>query len=161
MNIKTTTRAAVLAGLAATATAMLAVDGTATAGAEPTTLTFRGVVHERDLASHDIRPAGDSIGDRHFASMTLRKNGAVAGRLEGVCTSIDETYEGHMCTLVVILPDGRLAFEGAGVARPIPNVGGRGDRFALTGATGAYVGRDGDLKVEPGDNGDLITITLQ
>ena len=162
MTTHTSTRAALLAGVAATAVTMLAsIETTAVAGTEPTTLTFRGVVHPRDLRSHDIRPRGDSIGDRHMASMTLRSGGEIAGRLEGICTTIDNTYDGHMCTLVVILPDGRLAFEGAGVRRRIPNVGGRGDIFALTGGTGAYVGVDGVLKVEPGDNGDIVTISLQ
>lgn len=162
MTKHTITRAALLAGAAATAalSTIVSLETTASAGTEPTTLTFRGVIHQRDVKTHDIAPKGDSLGDRNIASLTLRSGGEIRGRLEGICTTVDNTYEGHMCTLVVILADGQLALEGAGVAVPIPNVGGRGDRFAVTGGTGAYVGASGVLRVESGSNGDIVTITL-
>ena len=162
MNLKTLRTKLILAALAATLTcSALTLPGEAAdLAVEPETLAFRGVVKAKDTAFHDVRPRGDSLGDRSIASMTLRRAGQIAGRLEGVCTTIDNTYDGHMCTLVVILADGRLAFEGAGVRHPVPNVGGRGDRFALTGGTGRYVGADGTLTVAPGDNGDRIVITI-
>lgn len=138
---------------------LLATNGASASAVE--TLSFRGVLKPVDEATIDVKPAGDSLGDRSIASMTLRRGGEVAGRLEGVCTTVDNTYEGHMCTLVVILKDGRIAFEGAGTSKVIPNVGGRGDVFAVTGGTGRYVGAAGTMEVGAGTRGDRIVISLR
>lgn len=147
-------------GLAATALAMTVPSSSATGAAtEATTLTFRIAAKDAEQKTIDIGPKGDSVGDRNLAALTLKSGGQVAGRLQAECTTLDNTYEGHLCAVAVFLDGGSLTLQSGGVNKPIPNVDGRdGDVFAVTGGTGDYVDAGGELRV--GDNGQTVTITL-
>jgi hypothetical protein len=125
------------------------------------TLTYRGFETPRDAKVVDVRPKGESTGDRFLASLTLRKAGAIAGRLEVECTAVDGTYEGHMCTLVAIVEEGTLTFQSVGIGRRIPNVGMPPEVYAVTGGTGLYAGAGGTMTVEPVARGERITIDLR
>lgn len=149
-------------GAAAIAVGLAITAGSAGVASEsPRTLTYRGVETGRDAKAVDVRPKGESVGDRYLASLTLRRNGAIAGRLEVECTAVDGRYEGHMCTLVAILEEGTLAFQSASVGRPIPNVGTPPEVYAVTGGTGRYAGAGGTMTVEPTAKGERVTITLR
>jgi hypothetical protein len=124
------------------------------------TLKFTSTQGPRDEHQLDARPKGPSAGDRWLLSSTLHRNGRVAGRLEGDCTGIDESYEVMTCSLVVILPDGRLTLQGASVAKRIPGVGGAGEEYAVTGGTGKYVRATGTMRRKSGRNRDTLTFTL-
>ena len=158
--MKNTTKS-MLGAAAIGLTIAIAAGSAGVASESPSTLIYRGFETGRDAKVVDVRPKGESVGDRYLASMTLRKAGAVAGRLEVECTAVDGTYEGHMCTLVAIVEDGTLTFQSAGVGRAIPNVGEPAEVYAVTGGTGSYVGAGGTMTVEPTTKGDRVTIELR
>ena len=160
MNIRT-----LIPGLAATAllaaTATVIASGTPTnAAADETTMRF--LLSDRAVASKyiDLGKKGPSIGDRHLTSLSLRQDGAVAGRLEIECVAIDRVYQGQTCDLAAQLSDGTLFFEGLGFHKRIPNVGAGDDTvYAITGGSGAYVRAEGEVSVGVADNGP-VTIKL-
>ncbi|HWJ82137.1 MAG TPA: hypothetical protein VNS55_07865 [Nocardioides sp.] len=161
--MKTITSAVVGAttiGIAAAALATTVPSTSASgAAADGTTLTFRLAAKDAEDKSIDIGPKGDSVGDRNLAAITLKADGEVAGRLQAECTTLDRTYEGHLCQVVVFLDGGSLTLQSGGVNKPIPNIDGRdGDVFAVTGGTGAYVDAGGELRVS--DDGRTVTIAL-
>ena len=75
---------------------------------------------------------------------------------------IDHTYAGQACSLTLILKDGQVAAQGAGVDKRIPRVGGTtpptGDEYAITGGTGAYRGAAGTLRLKSGRTADAVTL---
>ena len=151
-----------LLGAAAIAVTIAIAAGSAGVASEsPRTLTYRGFETGRDAKTVDVRPKGESVGDRYLASLTLRRAGEITGRLEVECTAVDGTYEGHMCTLVAIVEDGTLTFQSAGLGRPIPNVGNPPEVYAVTGGTGSYADAGGTMTVEPTAKGERVTIELR
>jgi hypothetical protein len=126
------------------------------------TLSFTGKGSKRDQKAIDIRPKGLSLGDHFLGSETLRQAGAVAGRLEADCVVIDRTYAGQACSFTLILKDGQVTAQGAGVDKRIPGVGGTtpstGDEFAIMGGTRAYQGAAGTLRVKSGRTRDKVTL---
>ena len=108
----------------------------------------------------DARPKGPSVADRWLLATTLRQAGKNTGRLEADCVGIDKTYGVLQCSLVVILPDGRLTLQGASVDKRIPGAGGRGEHYAITGGTGAYVGAIGTMRRDGDGDRDTLTFTL-
>ena len=108
----------------------------------------------------DTRPKGPSVGDRWLLASTLHQQGKVAGRLEGDCVGVDKTYGVLQCSIVIILPDGRLTLHGASVSKQIPGVGGTGEEYAITGGTGAYQGATGTMRRTGNDKRDTLTISL-
>lgn len=126
--------------------------------AQPTVLDFTMSQKDSEFEMFDVGEKGDSIGDRNVSAATLERDGKVAGRMQGVCTTLDNAYEGHACDLVLIIEGGSLTLASGGVRNPIPHVDGRGDIFAVTGGTGDYVGAAGEMTVS--DGGQTVTITL-
>lgn len=158
--MKTTTAtlaATVTAGLAA---ALLPTTAPATAGAatDATELTFRLAARDSESKHVDIGRKGDSVGDHYIAAVTLKSDGEIAGRLQNDCVVLDNAYEGHLCSLVLIIKGGQVTLAAGGVNKRIPNVGGLGEVFAVTGGSGDYQGAEGELTV--GDDGSTVTLTL-
>lgn len=157
--IKTGTLAAALtAGTIAALIAVLPAHGQDPPGAR--TLTFTSTEKQGEEHALDTRPRGPSVGDRWLLASTLRQAGKVAGRLEGDCVGVDKTFGVLQCSLVVILPEGRLALQGASVSKRIPGIGGSGEEYAITGGTGAYQGATGTMRRSGNDKRDTLTFTL-
>ena len=125
------------------------------------TLAFTGKGSNRDQKMVDAPPKGISLGDHFLGAETLRQAGAPAGRMEVDCAAVDRTYAGQACSLTLILKDGQVTAQGAGVDKRIPGVGGTtpptGDEFAITGGTGAYQGAAGTLRLKSGRT-DAVTL---
>ncbi|RHW28835.1 hypothetical protein D0Z08_03040 [Nocardioides immobilis] len=160
---KTTAFLAGAAVLAVAATGALTVHPSSVSAtdepADSTTLTFRIAPRGAEDKYIDIGRKGETVGDRFIGALTLRADGAIAGRLQNECVVLDRTYEGHLCTMAILLDGGSITLAGGGVNKAIPNIDGRdGDVFAVTGGTGDYQGADGQLTVS--DDGRRITITL-
>lgn len=161
---KTTASLAGAAVLAVAATGALtfhpsSVSATADETADSTTLTFRIAPRGAEEKYIDIGRKGETVGDRFIGALTLRADGAIAGRLQNECVVLDRTYEGHLCTMAIILDGGSITLAGGGVNKAIPNIDGRdGDVFAVTGGTGDHQGAGGQLTVS--NDGRTITITL-
>ena len=96
--------------------------------------------------------------------MTLRQAGALAGRMEADCVVIDRRFQGQACSLTLILKDGQVSAQGAGVDKRIPGVGGTtpptGDEFAILGGTGAYQGAAGTLRLKSGRTRVAVTLVF-
>jgi hypothetical protein len=160
MPSPTTTRA-LLAALAAGSAVAAATALPATGQEAPRTLTFASSESARDMRQIDAAPKGESLGDRLVFASTLRREGKVAGRMEGDCLAVDRTYEGMACTLTAILADGSITFQGAAVDKPIPGgVGGTREEYAVTGGTGAYAGMSGTLRRSGNGQRDTLVIQL-
>jgi hypothetical protein len=147
--------AALTAGAIAATVAVLPAHGQATR-----TLVFASVQKGGEEHMVDARPKGMSVGDRWLLASTLRQAGKDAGRLEGDCVGVDKRFGVLQCSLVVILPDGRLTLQGASVDKRIPGVDGRGEEYAITGGTGAYVGAVGTMRRDGDGDSDTLTFTL-
>jgi hypothetical protein len=126
------------------------------------TLAFTAKGSSRDQKMVDVRPKGISLGDQFLGAVTLRQAGAPAGRTEVDCVVIDHTYAGQACSLTLILKDGQVTAQGAGVDKRIPGVGGTtpptGDEFAIMGGTGAYQGAAGTLRLKSGRTTDTVAL---
>jgi hypothetical protein len=125
---------------------------------ERTVLEFQMSQKDSEFELFDVGKRGDSVGDRNISAATLEVNGEVAGRMQGVCTTLDNAYEGHQCELAIMIKGGTLTLATGGVRKPIENVDGRGDIFAVTGGTGDYLGVAGEMTVS--EDGQDLTITL-
>lgn len=166
MNFTTTALAA--AATLGIAAAVLPTTSPATAGpatsattpaatTETTVLTYR-LGRDAEFKTIDIGRKGETVGDHNLAAVTLRAHGEVAGRLQNDCVVLDRAYEGHLCTLVLIIDGGQVTLASGGVGKRIPHVGGRGDVFAVTGGSGDYQGAGGQLTI--GDDGRQVVLTL-
>ena len=157
--IKTGTLAAALtAGTIAALAAVLPAQGQDSAGVR--TLTFTSTQKHGDERFIDLRPKGPSAGDRVVLSSTLHQAGKVAGRLEGDCVWVDQTFEVLQCTVVVIFPDGRLTLQGAYANKEIPRIGGTQEEYAVTGGTGAYQRATGTMRRTGRAKRDALTLSL-
>jgi hypothetical protein len=156
--IKTGTLAALAATTIGALVAVLPAQGQEPADAR--TLTFITVEQQGDEHAIDARPKGPSVGDRWLLATTLRRDGKAAGRLEGDCVGVDERFGVLQCTVVAILPDGRLTLQGASVSKPIPGVGRTGEEYAITGGTGAYTGATGTMRRTGDGRRDTLTFSL-
>jgi hypothetical protein len=150
--------ATVAAGVAATATAVLPASGQGPAGAR--TLTYTSTERQRDSNAVDVKPKGDSVGDRFTFSSTLHQNGKVAGRIEADCVAVDRTYQGLQCSVVALFPNGRMTLQGAGLEKSVAGVGRVPEQYTVTGGTGAYASATGTMSRKAGGKQDTITFAL-
>ena len=125
------------------------------------TLEFTSAQSPRDFKLIDMRPRGDSAGDRYVFSTTLKRAGKRAGRLEADCVAVDPTYQGLQCNVVAFLADGRLTASGAYLAKRVPGVGRVGEQYAITGGSGAYEGVTGVVRRHGNGKRDTLTLTLK
>jgi len=131
------------------------------------TLTLKAAqVAPRDGKEIDVKPRGISIGDRFLGAQTLRDGDRAVGRLETDCVVLDASYQGQQCVITLLLRDGQITAQGAGVNRRLPGASGapddsRGDDSAITGGTGAYASASGTLNVRSSRKGDTLTLALE
>jgi hypothetical protein len=130
----------------------------------PRTMTFQlATPAKRDVKQFDVKPRGDSVGDRFLSAATLRRDGRRVGRALVDCLALDQSYGGQACVITLVTRDGQITAQGAGEHKPLPGTGGdpgTGDTFAVTGGTGSYDGAAGTLRVEHGPEGDRLVAAL-
>jgi hypothetical protein len=147
------------AGAVAAAIAALPASGQDAPGQR--TLEFTSVQSARDFKLVDLRPRGDSAGDRYTFATTLKRSGKRVGRLEADCVAVDPTYQGLECGVVAILADGRLTAQGAYLGKRVPGVGHVGEQYTVTGGSGAYEGATGVVRRHGNGKHDTLTLTLK
>lgn len=125
------------------------------------TLEFTSAQSPRDFKVIDLRPRGDSAGDRYTFSTTLKSAGRRAGRLEADCVAVDPTYQGLQCSVVAFLADGRLTAQGAYLGKRVPGVGRVGEQYSITSGSGAYEGVTGIVRRHGNGKHDTLTLTLR
>jgi hypothetical protein len=150
---------ALVAAAAATAVAVLPASGQD----QPTkrTLTFVSTEKPSDEKFIDAKPKGTSVGDSFLLSSLLHSGSRIAGRVEGSCVLQDRTYHAQVCSITVILADGQITLQGAGLDKKLPGVGGTDEIYAITGGTGAYVGASGTMTRKGNGKKDTLTFTLE
>jgi hypothetical protein len=158
MATTATLAAALTAGAIAVTVAVLPANGQDQPGTR--TLTFTSVQKDRDANFVDLKPKGESVGDRFTFSSTLRRQGKPKGRVEVDCVGVDKTYEGFLCGAVAILADGRLTLSGAALDKPLAGVGRVREEFSVTSGTGAYTGATGTMTRKGNGKRDTLTFTL-
>jgi hypothetical protein len=78
---------------------------------------------------------------------SLRRDGALVGRMEGDCLAVDLKFEGMQCTLTAVLADGSITLQGASLTKHIPGATAPSeDVYSITGGSGAYVGAAGTMR---------------
>jgi hypothetical protein len=128
--------------------------------AEPTTLEFLLDVENGDFDQSSFGGKGDAVGNHHYSAMTLLDDGVVAGRALLDCLVADPTYEGQMCSGVLLLDGGTLSVQNAGEHKAIEGVDYGEESFAVTGGTGDYVGASGEMTVGEAEEGPLTSTLL-
>lgn len=155
-----THRSLALAGLAAltlSAATTVPALSSATAPEPDVTLTYKLAGKDAESTRINEGRRGESVGDRDISAVTLRSNGEVAGRLQGECVVLDNTYEGHLCHLVLIVDGGQITATAGGLRKRVGDIPPTGDVFAVTGGTGDYQGVGGQIQV---DDGRTLTVNL-
>jgi hypothetical protein len=103
------------------------------------------------MVTVDARPKRTSPGDVFVFSTSLRRGGKLDGRAEFVQTVVDPRYHGISMRADLLLSDGTLELQGAGLSRRAP--GGSKPTsetdMAIVGGTGAYAGESGSVKLVP------------
>jgi len=140
-------RITALAALAAVAAAFLP---SALATAAPDgTMTLTASFEQRSMAKVGGGQKGASPGETIVFSTTLRREGKVAGRGEFVQTVVDPRYRGISTRADLLLQDGTIELQSAGVsvrppggAKPSPD-----PDMAIVGGTGAYAGAAGTVRM--------------
>jgi hypothetical protein len=84
-------------------------------------------------------------------STSLRRDGNPDGRAEFVQTVVDARYRGISMRADLLLSDGTLELQGAGLSRRPPGGAKPSSEtdMAIVGGTGAYAGASGSVKLVP------------
>ena len=103
------------------------------------------------MVTVDARPKGTSPGDVFVFSTSLRRDGKPDGRGEFVQTVVDPRYRGISMRADLLLSDGTLELQGAGLSRRAPGGAKPASEtdMAIVGGTGAYAGASGSVKLVP------------
>jgi hypothetical protein len=136
-------RMTALVVLAAAAAAFLPA-ALATAAPEGT-MTLTAAFEPRSMVKVGGGRRGPSAGETIVFSTSLRREGKPAGRGEFVQTVVDNRYRGISIRADLLLPDGTIELQGAGVSIRPPG-GAKPSRetdLAIVGGTGAYAGAAG------------------
>lgn len=94
---------------------------------------------------------GPSPGETIVFSTSLTREGKAAGRGEFVQTIVDPRFRGVSTTADLLLPDGTIELQGAGLSSRPPG-GAKPSRetdMAIVGGTGAYSGAGGSAGLSP------------
>lgn len=142
-------RVTALVVLAAAAAAFLP-SALATAAPEGT-ITLKASFEPRSMSKVGGGRRGPSPGETIVFSTSLRREGRAAGRGEFVQTIVDPRYRGVSTTADLLLADGTIELQGAGLSGRPP--GGaqpsHETEMAIVGGTGAYTGAGGSVKLLP------------
>jgi hypothetical protein len=140
-----------LLGVVAAAAIATAVPLASAPAAPSSSFTLLARLDRRSMIRVDARPKGTSPGDVFVFSTSLRRGGKLDGRAEFVQTVVDPRYRGISMRADLLLSDGTLELQGAGLSRRAPggaNPTSETDK-ALIGGTGAYAGESGSVKLVP------------
>src|SRR5919201_2313711 len=136
---------------AASATVAAAVPLHSAAAAPSGSFTLRASLDRHSLVRVDTPPKGTSPGDTIVFSTSLRRAGKSDGRAEFVQTVVDPRYRGVSMRADLLLADGTLELQGAGLSRQA--LGGAKPSsetdMAIVGGTGAYTGASGIVQLVP------------
>jgi hypothetical protein len=136
----------------------------ASAPAAPSSsFTLLASLDRHSMVRVDARPKGTSPGDVFVFSTSLRRSGKLDGRAEFVQAVVDPRYRGISMRADLLLSNGTLELQGAGLSRRAP--GGAKPTsetdMAIVGGTGAYAGERGSVKlVASGRTTQRLEITL-
>jgi hypothetical protein len=151
---------------------ILAVTAAAAAGAMPLdsapaapsgSFTLVASLDRHSLIRVDARPRGTSPGDTIVFSTSLRRDGRPDGRAEFVQTVIDSRYRGVSTRADLLLADGTLELQGAGLSRRAPGGAKPSSQtdMAIVGGTGAYARATGTIQLIPaGHTTQRLEVTL-
>jgi hypothetical protein len=145
----------ILAVAVAVAGAAVAAAGAvplASAPAAPSSsFTLVASLDRHSMVTVDARPKGTSPGDVFAFSTSLRRNGDPDGRGEFVQTVVDPRYRGISIRADLLLSDGTLELQGAGLSRHVPGGAKPSSQteMAIAGGTGAYAGASGSVHLVP------------
>jgi hypothetical protein len=153
------TIAATLAA-AASAAALSALPASGHDARRARTIVLTSVARPADQKTIDLKPRGESVGDRMLSSETLRRGGVPVAREEGDCVLLDPSYLGAQCSFTLMFRDGVLIGQGASVTKPVPGVGDTPDDFAIVGGTGRFKGASGSVNVQSTRTGHRVTLRL-
>src|ERR671935_1454165 len=124
----------------------------ASAPAAPSSsFTLVASLDRHSMVRVDARPKGTSPGDVFAFSTTLRRDGKPDGRAEFVQTVVDPRYRGISMRADLLLSDGTLELQGAGLSRRAPG-GAKPSAetdMAIVGGTGSYTGASGRVQLVP------------
>jgi hypothetical protein len=124
----------------------------ASAPAAPSgSFTLVASLDRHSLVNVDARPKGTSPGDVIVFSTSLRRGGKPDGRAEFVQTVVDPRYRGVSMRADLLLSDGTLELQGAGLSRRAPGGAKPSSEtdMAIVGGTGVYAGANGSVKLVP------------
>jgi len=130
------------------AAAVVLPSALATAAPEGT-MTLTAAFEPRSMVKVGGGRQSVSPGETIVFSTTLTRAGKVAGRGEFVQTVVDPRYRGISTRADLLLPDGTIELQSAGVSVRPP--GGakpaRNPDMAVVGGTGAYAGATGTVRI--------------
>lgn len=136
----------------------------ASAPAAPSgSFTLLASLDRHSMVRVDARPKGTSAGDVFVFSTSLRRDGKPDGRAEFVQTVVDPRYRGVSMHADLLLADGTLELQGAGLSRRAPGGAKPSSEtdMAIVGGTGAYAGANGSIKLVPvGRTTQRLEVTL-
>jgi hypothetical protein len=147
----------------AAAAVAVAVPLAAAPAAPPGSFTLVASLDRHSMVRVDARPRGTSPGDVFVFSTSLRRSGKPDGRAEFVQTVVDPRYRGISMRADLLLADGTLELQAAGLSRRAPG-GAKPSAetdMAIVGGTGAYAGEGGSVKLVPsGRTTQRLEVTL-
>ena len=124
----------------------------ASAPAAPSgSFTLVASLDHHSMVRVDQSPKGTSPGDVFVFSTSLRRDGHADGRAEFVQTVVDRRYRGISMRADLLLADGTLELQGAGLSRRAPG-GAKPSAetdMAIVGGTGSYTGASGRVQLVP------------
>jgi len=136
----------------------------ASAPAAPSSsFTLVASLDRHSMVRVDAPPKGTSPGDVFVFSTSLRRAGKPDGRAEFVQTVVDPRYRGVSMRADLLLADGTLELQGAGLSRRAPGGAKPSSEtdMAIVGGTGAYAGEGGTMKLVPsGRTTQRLEVTL-
>jgi hypothetical protein len=137
---------------AVTAAAVASAVPLAAAPAAPSdSFTLLASLDRHSMVRVDAPPKGISTGDVFVFSTSLRRAGKPDGRAEFVQTAVDPRYRGISMRADLLLADGTLELQGAGLARRAPGGAKPSSQtdMAIVGGTGAYTRASGSVRLVP------------
>jgi hypothetical protein len=138
--------------LAVAAAAVATAVPLASAPAAPSgSFTLVARLDPHSMVRVDARPKGTSPGDVFVFSTSLRRDGKPDGRAEFVQTVVDPRYRGVSMRADLLLSDGTLELQAAGLGRRARG-GAKPSAetdMAIVGGTGAYAGASGSVRLVP------------
>ena len=139
-----------ISAVAATAVAS-AVPLVSAPAAPSASFTLVATLDRHSLVRVDAPPKGTSPGDGFVFSTSLHRNGRPDGRAEFVQTVVDPRYRGVSMHADLLLSNGTLELQGAGLSRRAPGGAKPTSQtdMAIVGGTGTFAGARGSVKLVP------------